>query len=157
MAELAIASAVISAVGAGVAAAGTIAAGNAAKEGAYFKAAQEDQAGQEGRAASQRGAMEKRRQAGLIESKIQAGAAASGAGASDPGIVKLTSDVAGRGEYQALTDMYTGENRARGLSDVAMGDRMSGDAAKTGSEYKATATLLSGAGSFADRYNKIYG
>lgn len=157
MAELAVASAVISAIGGAVTAAGTIASGNAAKEGAYFKAAQEDQASKESRAASQRGAMEARRQASLVQSKIQAGAAASGAGASDPGIVKLESDVAGRGEFQALTEMYKGENRARGISDQAMGDRMSGDAAQTGSYFKGAGTLLSSGGSFYDRYNKTYG
>lgn len=154
MAELALAATVI---GGAVSAAGTLAAGKSAKEAQYFKAAQEDQAAQESRAASQRQALEKRRMTGLALSKVQAGAAASGAGAADPGIIKIASDIAGRGEYQALTDMYTGENRARGLEDMAMGDRMTGDAARTGSYYKAAGTLLSTGGSFYDRYNKNYG
>lgn len=154
MAELALAATVI---GGAVSAVGTLAAGGAAKDASYFKAAQEQQAAQESRAASQRQSMEHRRQAGLALSKVQAGAAASGAGASDPGILKIAGDIAGRGEYQSLADMYTGENRARGLEDSAMGDRMSGDAAQTGSYYKAAGTLLSTGGSFYDRYSKTYG
>lgn len=163
MAELALAATVI---GGAVSAVGTLAAGGAAKDAGYFKAAQEEQAGQESRAASQRASLEQRRQAGLALSKVQAGAAASGAGASDPGILKIAGDIAGRGEYQALTEMYKGENRGRGLEDQAMGDRMSGDAAQEGSYYKAAgtaldtigkATLLSKGGSFYDRYRNTYG
>lgn len=146
-----------SAVGGVVSAMGTLAAGQSAKDASYFKAAQEDQAAQESRAASQRQALEKRRQSDLALSKIQAGAAASGAGASDPGIVNLSGDVAARGEYQALTDMYTGENRARGLEDQAMGDRMTGDAAETGAKYKAVGTLLDSGSSFYGKYKQFYG
>ncbi len=141
------------ALGGAVSAIGTIAAGNSAKQAAYFRAGQEDQMAQESRAASQRQALEKRRQAGLVLSKIQAGAAAGGSDTTSPDLLNLVGDVAGRGEYQALSDMYSGENRARGLEDSATGERMTGDAAQTGSYFKAAGTLLSTGGSVYDRYN----
>jgi hypothetical protein len=134
---------------------GTLAAGNAAKKSAYFKAAQEDMAANEARASSQRAAMEERRKGDLATSRIQALGAASGTDASSGDILKLSSDVEGRTEYQALADMYTGENRAEGLQDAAMGDRFSGDAAQTGSRYQAVGTLLSSGGSAYARFNGV--
>jgi hypothetical protein len=150
-------------------AAGTIMGGNAAaaagkaqQDAAYFKAAQEEQAAQESRAAAQRTALEKDRQSRLLQSTLQANAAASGGGADDPTVVGLAQDIAGRGEYQSLMDMYTGENRARGLEDQAMGSRMTGDAAlaegeakRTASYFSAAGTLVGSAGSAYRTYNKI--
>src|SRR4051812_33081523 len=84
---------------AALAAGGTIMGGQAAKKSADFTAAQEDQAAQESRAASQRDALEKGRQTGLVLSKLQARAAASGGGAADPGVLTIAGNIAGRGEY----------------------------------------------------------
>lgn len=150
-------------------AAGTIMGGNAAaqagqsaQQGQYFKAAQEEQAAQESRAASQRTALDKQHQATLLQSTLQANAAASGGGAADPGVVDLSKNIAGRGEYQSLMDLYTGENRGRGLEDQALGSRMTGDAqlaegkAKQDASYLSAAGTLIGSGGSAYRtYNKI--
>jgi hypothetical protein len=150
-------------------AAGTIMGGNAAadagaraQQAQYFKAAQEEQAAQESRAASQRTALEKDRQSRLLQSTLQANAAASGGGADDPTVIGLGQDIAGRGEYQSLMDLYTGENRARGQEDQAIGSRLSGDAAlaegeakKTASYFSAAGTLIGSAGSAYKTYNKI--
>lgn len=157
MAALAPLALAASIAGGGVSAIGTIASGNAARDAAYFKAAQEDQQANEARAVSQRQAEENRRRAGLATSRIQALSAASGGGASDQSILKLSGDVAGRGEYQALSDLYTGENRARGLEDAAMADRMTGDAQASASKFKAFGTLLSSAGGIYEKFNKLYG
>lgn len=154
MAELAIASAIASIAAAGVSAAGTLAAGASAKASQEFRAKQEQQAAGEARASGQREAFEERRKAGLVTSRIQALSAAGGGGADDPTIVDLSSDVAGRGEYFALMDMFRGENKARGLEDSAVASRMTGDAAQKGSYYKAGGTLLEGFGSAADRYSR---
>lgn len=144
-------------------AAGTVMGGNAAaaagsaqKGAAYFKAAQEDQAAQESRAASQRSAFEKNRQVGLLQSKLQANAAASGGSASDAGVINLAQDIAGRGEYQSLMDMYTGENRARGIEDQAIGSRLTGDAAQAEGEAKRSASYLSAAGTLIGSAGSAY-
>lgn len=137
-------------------------AGASAQKAQYFKATQEDMAAQESRAAAQRVALDKGRETTLLQSKLQARAAASGGGASDPGVLDLAGDIAGRGEYEALTEMYKGENRARGLEDTAIGSRLTGDAAKAEGEAKRSAsylsaagTLIGSAGSAFRTYNRI--
>lgn len=157
-----VAGAALSAGGTLVGGAASAAAGKSAQQAGYFRATQEEQAAQESRAAAQRAALEKKRETGLIQSKLQARAAASGGGADDPGVLDLAGDIAGRGEYEALTEMYRGENRARGLEDAAIGSRMSGDAAlaegkakQTASYFSAAGTLVGGAGSAYRTYNKL--
>lgn len=152
--------------GAGVSAMGTIAGGNAAKDAGIrgqqsmeFKAKQEEQAAQESRAVAQRSALDKRRQGALALSTLQARAAASGGGADDPGVLTLAGDIAGRGEYEALNDMFKGENRSRGLMDQAVGSRMTGDALRAEGEAKkraskmaAVGTIIGGIGSAASTF-----
>lgn len=142
----------LSAIGSLVSAGGTIASGIGANTAAKYQAGQMDAAANESRAAGQRQGFEHQRQTNLGLSKLQAGAAASGAGADDPTIQALGGDMAGRGEYQALTDLYTGENRARGLQDQAAAKRQSGKDALTKSYLSAGGTILSSAGSMAGKF-----
>jgi hypothetical protein len=144
-------------------AAGTIMGGNAAaaagqsqRDASYFKAAQEEQAAQESRAAAQRTALDKDRQSRLLQSTLQANAAASGGGAADPTIIGLGEDIAGRGEYQSLMDLYTGENRGRGLEDQAVGSRMTGDAQLAEGSAKQDASYLSAAGTLIGSAGSAY-
>lgn len=155
--------AVVSGVSGAVQAAGTLMGGNAAadagksqQQAQYFKAAQEEQGAQESRAASQRVALDKGREARLLNSTLQANAAASGGGASDPTILNLAGNIAGRGEYDSLMAMFTSENRARGLEDAAMGSRMSGDAAKAEGEARRKASYLSAAGTIIGAGGSAY-
>src|SRR4051812_33157911 len=98
--------------GAGISAVSTIMGGNAAADAGEaqaraqrqqaadnataleFKAQQEDQGAQESRAAAQRQALEKGRQTRLLLSTLQARAAASGGGASDPGVLDIAGKIA---------------------------------------------------------------
>ncbi len=144
-------------------AAGTLMGGSAAadagqrqKDSQYFKAAQEEQAAQESRAGAQRVALDKDREGRLLLSKLQANAAASGGGASDPGISTLAGGIAGRSEFESLLEMYKGENRARGLEDTAIGSRLSGDAAKAEGEAKQRASYLSAAGTIIGSGGSAY-
>jgi hypothetical protein len=158
--------------GSALSAAGTLMGGKAAadagksqQDAAYFKAAQEDQAAQESRAAAQRVALDKAREGRLLQSTLQANAAASGGGAADGTILDLAGGIAGRSEYESLLEMYKGENRARGLEDQAIGTRISGDAAlaegkakQEASYYSAAGTLIGSAGSAYKTYKtKGYG
>ena len=94
-------------------------AANARKAALDHQAAQaRQQAGQE-RASSQRASFEKRRQAKLLESKGLARAAASGAGAGDPTVENILGDIGAEGEFRALSELFTGEERARGLETQA--------------------------------------
>lgn len=128
MAELAVIGTLISA---GATIAGGVAQNNAAK----FEAQQMDMKAKEETAASQRDAMAKTREGNLINSRAQAIAASSGAGAGTdaPTIVSIMSRTAGEAQYNAGTSMYGGDSRARGLRDSAKGKRASGKASMLGS------------------------
>ena len=143
---------IASLAGTGITAAGTLAAGDAAKASAESQALQMQQQATQARAASQRNMMEHQRQQTMVQSQLQARAAASGAGAEDPTVVNLGGAIAARGEEQALMDLYNGENSARGLEDSATAKIASGEAAKTGSMYSAAGTIFSGLGSGFSRY-----
>lgn len=66
-------------------------------------------------AISQRAAAEERRQANMAASRALAVASASGAGVSDPTIVRLLSNIKGEGAYRASVALYEGEARARAI------------------------------------------
>ncbi len=130
------------------------------QRGAEFQAQQLDQAATESRAAASRQAMEKQRIGRLALSTLTARAAASGGSAADANVVDLGGGLKARSEYEALGDLYVGENRARGLTDEATATRYTGAAKAYGSQLGAQATrvgsyfdaggsILKGIGSFA--------
>lgn len=95
------------------------------------------------RAISQRQAMEERRQARLAASRGLAVAAASGGGADDPTVVNTLANIAGEGEYRALTALYNGEETARGDEAQAKARRKEAKNVKRASYFKAANTILS--------------
>lgn len=102
-------------------------------------------AGQE-RATSQRAGIEERRRAALLESRARAVAAGSGAGVSDPTVVKLMADIEAEGEYRALNRQYEGETAASSLEAEAT-------QRKKNAGGQVISTLLSGgARTFASKY-----
>ena len=133
----------------------------------------EQEAGQE-RAVSQRAAMEERRRGRFVSSEAQAIAAASGAGALDPTIVNILGDIGAEEETRALTALYMGEERARGLEYGAKLTRAGGrgdiyaaqralqaggieaSAAKRASYFGAAGTLLEGGSSLFSKYAEAY-
>ncbi|MFA7308414.1 MAG: hypothetical protein WC026_17285, partial [Hyphomicrobium sp.] len=107
-----------------------------------------EEKGKEELAASQRDAIQKRREGALINSRQQALAAASGAGAGSdaPTIVKLMTDTAGQAEYNAQVDLYGGKSRKEGLFNAAANRRREGKASLLGS-------VLGGFGGFAKAWS----
>lgn len=118
-----------------MAAIGTIMQGIAAKNDAEFEAGQLEMKAQEEIAASQRDALDKRREGALASSRAQAVAAASGGGAGTdaPTIVKIMSGIAGQADYNAKTSLYGGRSRAQGLRQQAKATRDSAQASLLGS------------------------
>lgn len=139
-------------VGTLVSAAGTIAAGNQAAAAGESRALQLEQKATQERASGQRQMFEKQRQTSLVQSQLQARASADGGSATDPGVLKISEDIAGRGTQQGLTDLANGENAARGLEDQAKASRISGQAAQDGSRFAAVGTIASGFGNGFERY-----
>lgn len=132
---------------------GQMQAGKAANANAKFQAAQmEQQAGQE-RASSQRAAIAERRRADIAMSNAQAAAAASGGGATDPTVLNITGNLAKEGEYNALSALFEGEERARGLNLQATTTRMEGKQAKRQGMMAGISTIIGGGASAASKYS----
>lgn len=147
MAALALVSSAISAIG-------SVMGGVAANNQAQYQADQQEAAGKEELAASQRQAEQQRKEGALVQSRQQALAAASGAGATDPTIVQLMTDTAGAAELNAQSSLFGGEQRKRGMFDTAKGTRMTGQASMVGSFLSAAGDLTSG---FAKYRKDSYG
>jgi hypothetical protein len=143
-----------------VSAVGTIAAGAAAARQANAQAAAQehaariaDQKAMQERAVAQRQAFEKRREGRLATSTLIARAAASGASATDPTIVNLGGDIAGRTEYLALSDMARGEQGGRDQENRAALNRWQAGIARDEAGLKMGSSILSAAGSLFDRFS----
>ena len=117
-----------------------------------YKAAQEDQQATQAIAASQRQGFDQQRKTAQVQSSLVARAAGDGGSATDAGVLTVAQDIAGRGEYNFLGDLYQGEDRAAGLRAQAGADRYSGAAAKAGADASATGTILGGIGSLASKF-----
>ncbi len=125
-------------LGTGLSAAGTLYGGLQAKAGAQAEARQLKAKGDEEQAIGQRRAMQVRREKDLARSRIQAVAAASGAGAGDASITNLMRGVEQQGNYNSMLELYQG-NQARNKAYASAAARRSeGRSALTGSIIGAT-------------------
>ncbi len=138
-----------------------VAQGQAQKQALDYQARSMDVKAGQDRAAAQRGAIGERRKEDLILSRSQAVAAASGAGASDPTVLNNEGFIVREGELGALTDLYRGEESARGLEEGAGLRRYEGAAGLSGAEARAGAmrtaavgTLFQGAAQASTLYAK---
>lgn len=134
-----------------LAASGARKAGKAQNVAAKYEAKQLASQANEAVAASQREAMEQRREANLVGSRALALAAASGGGASDPSVMKLLADLKGEGAYRSSVALYQGEERARQLRMGAAASRFSGQQAQAAGRLRATSYLLKAGGAVASR------
>ena len=115
-------------------------------------------AGQEAAAAQQR-AIETSRKAAYVASAERAGAAASGAGASDPSIVTNEGNIEARREFGVASDLFIGASRAAGLEDQANLDlygaeqaRSAGRSRMIGGFATALGSAVSGGASLYEKY-----
>lgn len=130
-------------------------AGELEQQNQYFLAQQEEATAREDFAASQREALERRFEGELVLSRQQAAAAASGAGADDPTIVRLMTDTAARAEYGRSSVMYGAESRRATLFRSAAARRKSGDNSFLGGIEGANGAWLRGMGSLAGGVGKL--
>ena len=141
----------LQAVGMGLDAISAYRGGKAARNEAYGQAAElEVNAGQE-KAYAQRRAIEKRREARLVQSRALALAAAGGS-ADDPSVVRIVGDIAGRGEYEAMLELFDGNVAARDMIAQAKALRAGGKEAYRAGRLGATSTAISGFGSMYEKY-----
>lgn len=104
-------------------------------------------------AVAQLEAQQERKKARLVKSRALAVAAASGAGASDPTVSDILTDIDTEGEMNALTTLANGDYLAQGLNLQANATRREGRAAKRMGKLGAATTAFSGAASWWDKYS----
>ncbi len=139
----------VAAVGVGASLYGQNQAKKAGKADAAFTAEQLRQRAEVSKATGQRMASEENRQARLVESALQARA---GGGGLDVGNVKLAKDIAGEGEYRALSALYSGDTSALGDEASASAVLRSQEARSRAANYAMAGTVLSSASSMYGRY-----
>lgn len=130
--------------------------GEAMQQAKAFEAEQLDENAGQAVAASQRQAMEQRRRASLVASRALALSAASGAGASDPTIENIISDIDGEGEYRAAVALYEGEERARRMRLGADAALFEGDMAAATGRAQGRAATVGALGSLAMAGGSMY-
>jgi hypothetical protein len=142
--------------GGALSAASTIAGGNYAaaagqmqKTAAYAKAKQLDENAGQAIASSQRQMFDTQQRTRLAISTARARGAASGVDVGVGSPAAIQGELAGRGSYQALMDMFNGQSAATGLNNQASAARFEGDAAEIEGEAKQTASYLAAAGTLA--------
>lgn len=162
MAALPMLSMGLSLVGGATMAAGTLAGGNSAA--AYGKAQQQayNMEAAQSFASGQRQMLDTQDKTRMAISTIRANAGASGVDAGSGSPATTTGEVAQRGEYHALMDMFNGENRANQLRYQGTLADTEGEMKKTASRYTAFGTLAGTAGTAtqtyaAFKYPTVYG
>lgn len=130
----------------------SVAASNNASDAARQNAAQDLQNAGEVRASGQRAAAVELKKAQYIESRAQALAGASGAGAQDPNVVNTIGDIAGEGEYRALTSMYDANSRANAYINDANAGIARGNDESTGALLKGITSIAGQGASMYDKY-----
>ncbi len=110
-------------------------------------AAEERRAGEE-RAVAQHQAERRRKEAAALQSQQQARFAASGGGFGGSA-ADVMAETAGRGEYNSELELWSGEQRARGLEDQSAITRFAAKQQKKALPFKLGATVLTGASKIA--------
>jgi hypothetical protein len=132
---------------------GAVAEGSAQNQAMQSKAMQMRQRATSARGSAQRAALEEIRQADLVRSRALAVASASGASASDKGMIDIYGDIGAEGEYRALSQLWEGDEVALGLQYGADIAEREGRAAMTSGLLKAGATAFGGASSMREEYS----
>ena len=122
---------------------GTIYGGLSAASNAADEAVQMKQKGENEFAASQRKAMEQRRQTELVLSRQRAVAAASGGAVTDPTVKAIMGRTQEAGDYNAMMDMYNGAVSRADLYKGAEAKSNEGSSSFIGSLFNAGSTLYS--------------
>lgn len=144
----------LSLIGTGINVLGEQKAARAADANASSVASQLNYNAGQSRAMAQRQAINENRNTAYVTSRAQALAAASGGGASDPGVTSIIGNIQGEGEYRALTALANGDVQASGLEAQARAVRNMGSAQRTAANMSSVSTVLNGASSFWNKYGK---
>jgi hypothetical protein len=129
-------------VGTLLSAVGKFKGGEATQSSANYTADQLLQAGGQSMASAERGALDQTKRADLVASTVQARAAASGAGASDPTVTGIISKIAEEGQYRSLLALNKGQVANAEAVNKANAVRAEGQNAMTAGRINAIGTVL---------------
>lgn len=146
---------VLGVVGSVVSAAGTIAAGDANQAMGAYQQAQYAEKAKEEIAAGQRTAEEDKYKGRLVQSQLQARAAANGINPAIGSTNLLGQQIGGRTTLAALTALSQGQALATGDTNEGSAAKYRGDLEQSLAGYKALGTIASGAGSFYEQGQRL--
>lgn len=146
--------AIAGAAGTALQVAGTIKQGQEQKAQYEYQQKVQSQQADEAQAASQREAAERYRQGQAILSQQRAAIAGSGGDLSDPSVIKAMDNTEDQINYSADSEIYKGEQQARGYNDAAKVAGINADNAVSASWLNAGASLFSGVSNMYTRFGK---
>ena len=136
-----------------------IMAGIQADKAAGYRATQLRQNADAAQAVGTRQAYDVGRQTDMVQSRALAVAAASGGGASDPGVVTLMANTAAEGAYRKALALYNGQDKARSLEMEADSVAYEGKVAKRNALIGGALQMVGGGSSLLAsraRGNSLY-
>ena len=146
---------IVAGVGAAVSAVGAIQQGKAAKAAADYNATVSEQNAQIARNDAAMQATQIERENALRLGAIRAAQGKSGGVANEGSVLDVLGDVAAQGELDRQYAIYQGEQRARGFTNTAQLDRVSGKQAQRAGYLRAGSELLSGGSRAYGSYNRM--
>lgn len=145
---------IFGAIGTGISVLGTIQAGREQKAQAEYQAKVQEQQADEAYASAQRDAAEKYRRGRIMMGDQRAAIADAGGDLTDPSVLDIMGDTAAEIDLAARTDIYRGDQQARGYNDAAVNSRISGANAQKASFITAGANLFSGVSNMYSRFGQ---
>jgi len=141
-------------VGTGIQTLGTIQAGREAEARFQYESKVAQQQADEAQAAAQRDAAARRREGQFLLSRQRAAIAGSGGSLEDASVIKLMGDTAGEVDLAAQTDMYRGEQQAKGYNDAARVAEINAKNAMNAAYLSAGANMFSGVSNMYARFGQ---
>ena len=145
---------VLGALGTVMSVAGTMEEGREQKARFQYDQKVAAQQADEATAASQRDAMARYREGKHLLSQQQAAIAGSGGNLTDPSVMDVMGDTTERVTLAAQTDIYKGEQQARGYNDAAKVAGYNAESAMRAARIKAAGELFSGMSSILSRFGE---
>lgn len=142
----------LSVAGTGAQIVGQLNQANAASAAGEYEKQEFDQAAGQTRAAGQLDAADTLRQGRYAQSRALALAAASGGGASAPGVTRLLSDIDAETRRRANIALYNANERATGMEMRGASANAIGRARRDQSRFGAVTSLLGGGTTLLERY-----
>lgn len=145
---------VLGAIGTIVSVAGTMEEGREQKARYQYEQKVAAQQADEATAASQRDAMARYREGRYLLSQQQAAIAGSGGNMTDPSVMRIMDDTTEQVTLAAESDIYKGDQQARGYNDAAKVAGYNAESAMRAARIKAASTLFSGMSTMFSRFGE---